>query len=92
MKKLKRFSLFISLTFLFIVLLSVVVFAKGVGDPSGAATGTASDIIAKTAGSPTQDEILTQIGKNRLGINYVWVMMTGMLIFFFQCGFAMILT
>lgn len=92
MKKIKRFSLFISLTFLFIVLLSVVVFAQGVGDPSGAATGTASDIIAKTAGSPTQDEILTQIGKNRLGINYVWVMMTGMLIFFFQCGFAMVET
>ena len=90
MKKVKRFSLFLSLTFLFVVLLSVVVFAQG--DPSGAATGTASDIIAKTAGSPTQDEILAQIGKNRLGINYVWVMMTGMLIFFFQCGFAMVET
>ena len=91
MKKAERFSIFIILVFLFVVLFSVVVFAQG-GDPSGAATGTASDIIAKTVGSPTQDEILTQIGKNRLGINYVWIMMTGFLIFFFQCGFAMVET
>lgn len=63
-----------------------------VGDPSGANTGTISDVTAAKAGQPTLEEIGTQVGKNKLGINFVWVLLTGMLIFFFQAGFAMVET
>ncbi|HEY8805057.1 MAG TPA: ammonium transporter [Clostridium sp.] len=76
------------LTVLFISIFSVVAFA----DPSGASIGAVNDITSQVAGKPTQTEILTQIGKNKMAVNYVWVIMTGMLIFFFQAGFAMVET
>ena len=33
-------------------------------DPSGASTGTASDVTAKDAGKPTLEELATQAGHN----------------------------
>ncbi|MCR4436567.1 MAG: ammonium transporter [Clostridiales bacterium] len=75
--------------------LCMTVFAAGdqpVADPGGTNTGSISDIAAANAGQPTLDEIGTQVGKNKLGINYVWVLLTGMLIFFFQAGFALVET
>lgn len=57
-----------------------------VGDPSGANTGSIADVTAANPGHPTLDEIGTQVGKNKIGINYVWVLLCGMLIFFFQAG------
>ena len=94
MKKFTNTTLIVILTFVFLTMFSSLAFAEGksVGDPNGSATGTVNEITAQTPGQPTQDEILTQIGKNKLGINYVWVFMTGMLIFFFQAGFAMVET
>lgn len=94
MKKFSKASIVMLLVFLFISIFSTIAFADGnpVGDPSGASLGTANDITATTAGAPTQDELVTQIAKNKLGINYVWVLLTGMLIFFFQAGFALVET
>lgn len=63
-----------------------------VGDPSGANIGGVNDIVAATPGQPTTDEVATQVGKNKLGINFVWVILTGCLIFFFQAGFALVET
>ncbi len=62
------------------------------GDPSGELTGKTSDIISSTPGMPTTSELSDQVGKNRTGINYVWVLLCGFLIFFFQAGFAMVET
>lgn len=62
------------------------------GDPTGATLGTVSEIPAAVVGSPTIDEVSTQVAKNKLGINYVWVFLCGMLIFFFQAGFALVET
>ena len=96
MKKFTKGSVVLLIVFLFISIFSTLAFAETttapVGDPNGSTIGTVNDITAKTPGQPTQDEILTQIAKNKLGINYVWVLMTGMLIFFFQAGFAMVET
>lgn len=74
--------------------ISIVAYAadQPVGDPGGANTGSISDIPAATAGQPTLDEVGTQVAKNKLGINYVWVLLCGMLIFFFQAGFALVET
>jgi len=93
MKKMTKVSLITMLVVLFIGLFSIVAFADGAtADPSGASIGTVNDITAQVVGKPTQSEILTQIGKNKMAVNFVWVIMTGMLIFFFQCGFAMVET
>ncbi|MHB1461420.1 MAG: ammonium transporter [Armatimonadota bacterium] len=61
-----------------------------VGDPSGANTGTINDVTAKEAGKPTLDEVGAQVGKNKIGINFVWVLITGFLVMFMQAGFAMV--
>ncbi|TDA69908.1 MAG: ammonium transporter [Clostridia bacterium] len=62
------------------------------GDPSGALTGTIKDIPAAQTGAPTLQEIAAQVGKNRIGINMVWTLLTGFLVFFFQAGFALVET
>ncbi len=61
-------------------------------DPGGANTGGVANVTAATAGQPTVDELADQVGKNKVGINYVWVLICGMLIFFFQAGFALVET
>lgn len=71
--------------------LGIVAYAKG-GDPSGASYGTLNDITAAKPGYPTVDEIAVQVAKNKIGLNFVWVMLTGFLIFFFQAGFALVET
>lgn len=92
MKKFTKLTFILLLTFVFITIFSSLAFADAKADPNGSSTGNVNMITAKEEGKPTQDEILDQIGKNKLGINYVWVFMTGMLIFFFQAGFAMVET
>ena len=59
-------------------------------DPGGDKTGTKADITAKDAGNPTPDEVLDQVGHNKIAINFVWVLMAGFLVFFMQAGFAML--
>jgi len=65
-------------------------FAYTTPDPAGLHTGTTADITAANAGSPTATEITDQIGKNKVAINMVWVLLTGFLVMFMQAGFAMV--
>lgn len=94
MKKLSKVSLIAILILLFINIFSVFAFADStpVADPSGTKIGNVNDITAKEKGNPTDAEVKDQLGKTTLGVNYVWVMLTGCLIFFFQAGFAMVET
>ena len=62
------------------------------GDPSGAATGTISDVPAATPGSPTLTEVAEAVGHNKIAINIVWTLITGFLVMFMQAGFAMVET
>jgi ammonium transporter, Amt family len=59
-------------------------------DPSGVATGTASDVTAVKPGEPGMDEMATAIGHNKVSINMMWVLITGFLVMFMQAGFAMV--
>ena len=86
----RRTFLIILLTLVCVFGLSAVVLAAG--DPSGAATGGIADIAAAKAGQPTLEEIAAQVGKNKIGINFVWVLITGFLVFFMQAGFALVET
>lgn len=79
---------------LFLALFFVLMFASVAlaGDPSGASTGGINTITAATAGQPTLEEVAAQVGKNEIGINFVWVLITGFLVFFMQAGFALVET
>ncbi|NTW53210.1 MAG: ammonium transporter [Chlorobaculum sp.] len=59
-------------------------------DPSGAKVGVTADISAANPGTPTAAEITDQIGKNKISINMIWVLLTGFLVMFMQAGFAMV--
>ncbi|HZK68498.1 MAG TPA: ammonium transporter [Paludibacter sp.] len=59
-------------------------------DPSGATTGTISDVAAATPGQPTLEEIGAQAGHNKIAINMVWVLVAGFLVMFMQVGFALV--
>src|SRR5262245_59529235 len=61
-------------------------------DPSGANTGSASDITAAKAGQPTMDEVMKEVGHSKVAINMMWTLITGFLVMFMQTGFAMVET
>lgn len=61
-------------------------------DPNGANTGSAIDVPAAKAGSPTMEELANAVGHNKVSINVVWTLITGFLVMFMQAGFAMVET
>ncbi len=63
-----------------------------VNDPSGAVTGTASDVPVKDAKNPTLPEVMEVVGHNMIAINFVWTLFTGFLVMFMQAGFALVET
>src|SRR5262249_40928138 len=58
-------------------------------DPTGAATGVASDVPVKDAAKPTLLEVMDNVGHNKISINIVWTLVTGFLVMFMQAGFAL---
>jgi len=78
--------------FTVIALLATVGLAHAAGDPTGAATGGAADIVAKTAGSPSLGEVAQDLGHLTVGTNLFFLMVGVALIFFMQAGFAMVET
>jgi Amt family ammonium transporter len=63
------------------------------GDPGGALTGSAGDIVvADTKAGLTVADVVSQVGQNRVAINFVWTLITGFLVMFMQAGFAAVET
>lgn len=58
---------------------------------SAAADPTGAGYIA-TTGAETVADVATTANKAYFGANYTWVMICAFLVFFFQCGFAMVET
>ena len=79
----KRFCFWCTLLLLTAVF-AVTALAQG-ADPTGASYGAVS-------GSETLGEVAVTAGKALLGANYTWVMLCAFMVFFFQCGFAMVET
>ncbi|MEO8422755.1 MAG: ammonium transporter [Actinomycetota bacterium] len=66
-----------------------------VGDPCGDVTGTATDVFGGEAPSfedPSLQTVADQVGKNKIAINFTWILMCGFLVLFMQAGFAMVET
>lgn len=84
----------ILLVFMFIMAIGSVCYADGTRkpDPSGVNTGNASDIAAAKPGEPTIAEISDAVGRNKVSINMMWVLIAGFLVMFMQAGFAMVET
>lgn len=67
------------------LILALTVSSKNGADPTGAS-------YTATTGSETLGDVATVANKAYYGANYVWIMITGFMVFFFQCGFAMVET
>jgi Amt family ammonium transporter len=59
------------------------------GDPTGATTGTATDVAAAKAGDPTLQEVASELGHTKIAVNMVWTLVAGFLVMFMQAGFAL---
>src|SRR5438045_23670 len=71
--------LFTIIGLIFFLIISIPVFPQ---DPSGANTGTLSDVAAAKSGQPTLSEVGAQAGHNRIAINIVWTLLAGFLFMF----------
>lgn len=83
MRKLAKSGTMIALLLMLLAVSSIKVFAAA--DPTGAT-------YIATTGSETMADVATVANKAYFGSNFIWVMITGFMVFFFQCGFAMVET
>ena len=61
------------------------------GDPGGTLTGTISDVpAADPKAGVTLADVASQVGQNKIGINFTWTLVCGFLVMFMQAGFAMV--
>ncbi len=79
----KVFVLLLVLTVLMALCMASAV-AQG-ADPTGAS-------YVKTTGLETLDQVAATANKAYFGANFTWVMICAFMVFFFQCGFAMVET
>src|SRR5438477_669554 len=61
------------------------------GDPAGTSTGTVSDVpVSDSKTGLTLGDVASQVGQNKVGINFTWTLICGFLVMFMQAGFAMV--
>jgi Amt family ammonium transporter len=61
------------------------------GDPAGNLTGTIADVPASDSKiGLTVGDVASQVGQNKIGINFTWTLICGFLVMFMQAGFAMV--
>ena len=82
----RRFIWLITLVLLFLLVLGAT--TAYAGDPSGAATGGKEAYDALYAGKTVKGAI----GHNAVAINFIWVFLAAVLVFFMQAGFALVET
>lgn len=61
-------------------------------DPTGAVTGGAADVTAAVPGQISMLDLANQAGKNKVGVNMMWTLLTGFLVMFMSAGFALVET
>ncbi|MBU1670748.1 MAG: ammonium transporter [Actinobacteria bacterium] len=64
------------------------------GDSSGADTGNRTDVTTPEGQdtTATSGAVLDEVGHSKIAINYVWVFLGAILVFFMQAGFALVET
>lgn len=76
------------LIFSLLIVLAVPLVALA-GDPTGAATGSATDVAAAKPGEPTVQELASELGHAKISVNFVWTLVACFLVMFMQAGFAL---
>ena len=86
MQKRTKVTWSIAITAVLLLLLILSLTASSTGaDPTGAS-------YAAVTGNETLGDVASTANKAYYGANYTWVMICAFMVFFFQCGFAMVET
>jgi Amt family ammonium transporter len=85
MKKSVKLGAILFLLGILAIMLTLALSPASGSDPTGAS------YVAAT-GSETLKDVAETANKGYYGSNYTWIMITGFMVFFFQCGFAMVET
>jgi Amt family ammonium transporter len=85
MKKARKFLGIILVLGILAVIAVYAVTPAGGSDPTGSS-------YTALKGNETLQDVAATANKAYYGSNYVWIMLTGFMVFFFQCGFAMVET
>ena len=67
----------------------------GLGDPCGDNTGNSVDVVGTPSPTLNQENFQTvtdAVGKTKIGLNFTWTLVTGVLVMFMQAGFALVET
>ncbi len=80
-----RKTIFAVLLLVAILTLCAVAASAEAADPTGAS-------YAATTGNETLTDVASNANKAMFGANYTWIMICAFMVFFFQCGFAMVET
>jgi len=89
MKNKKKYLGIVLITVIIVAVIMVIGYAiKG---DSSAADPTGASYTALT-GSETLSDVAATANKGYFGANYTWIMICAFMVFFFQCGFAMVET
>ncbi len=79
------------LSILFLITIFAAIFTIS-ASATGADSSGASYAASAVTGNETLQEVAEGVQKAQFSANFVWVMITGFMVFFFQCGFAMVET
>lgn len=75
-----------AIIFIIFVGLTILMLKSGSGDP----TGVTKQTVAEIGDELTLNSVGEAVAQTKIGLNYVWMLLCGCLIFFFQAGFAMV--
>jgi Amt family ammonium transporter len=84
-KRNKILALVLMSVFVAAILILALTASNAGADPTGST-------YAATTGSETLEDVASTANKAYYGANYTWVMVCAFMVFFFQCGFAMVET
>ena len=84
MKRASKIVGLLSLSTIFALLFASTVMAAG-ADPTGAGYAVAT-------GTETLQDVAISASRAQYSANFIWILITGFMVFFFQCGFAMVET
>lgn len=77
---------------LLVIVIAIVIFSVSMGNKESLVADPTGATYTAVTGSETLTDVAATANKALFGSNYIWIMICGFMVFFFQCGFAMVET
>lgn len=77
---------------LLVIVIAIVIFSVSMGNKESLVADPTGATYTAVSGSETLADVAATANRALFGSNYIWIMICGFMVFFFQCGFAMVET